>query len=82
MNELPYHIIEVTNDNLEAIKQVLSDKYPFTQIGQRLRVMVDKSAQNPIAEIKSHSHKSELNLKLTQPNLEDVFVCNTGTGRQ
>ena len=82
MQDLPFQIIEVSSENLQALITSLSPHYAFTQIGQRLRVRVDKICTDPIAKLRQHLTQDSIELKQTSPNLEDVFVCHTGKGRQ
>lgn len=82
MDNLNAHVVEIAATELRALKQILlaSDKVSSAaQLGNRLRVLVDKSIVDPIAFIKEHQNGIVIEeAEITRPSLEDVFVTSTG----
>jgi ABC-2 type transport system ATP-binding protein len=55
-----------------------------TQLGTRIRVLVGKAVSDPVAYVQALLQTGcvEAKVDLTRPNLEDVFVSNTGDNRK
>jgi ABC-2 type transport system ATP-binding protein len=72
-------VIEVSGSDLRTLKQKLTDVdavISASQSGTRLRVLVDKSRQDPLLFLGSFCHQHQL--AIVRPSLEDVFVISTG----
>jgi ABC-2 type transport system ATP-binding protein len=83
MAAMPALVVEVESDRPQQVHDVLEQKpnvSSVTQLGTRIRVLVEKTVENPIEYIQSLLHAAAVTAKvnLTRPNLEDVFVSNTG----
>ncbi|HEX5054985.1 MAG TPA: ABC transporter ATP-binding protein [Gammaproteobacteria bacterium] len=83
MANMPAHVVEVesdlpqkTHDALEGNADILS----VTQLGLRIRVLVEKSRQNPVEYIRLLLRDAavEAGVNPARPSLEDVFVASTG----
>lgn len=79
-------VIEVSGTNLRRVRQdliQLPEIISAAQLGPRLRVLVANTVADPESWLKNlpQSQGAE-SFELVRPNLEDVFVTNTGTGRQ
>ncbi|WP_428612610.1 ABC transporter ATP-binding protein [Shewanella sp.] len=88
LKEMPLHVIEIAGHQLRQLKSHLAqfEEIPSAaQLGDRLRVLVDKQIGDPIPWLleKSRAVAAQLTTaQLTQvsPNLEDLFVSVTGKG--
>ena len=82
MANLPANIIEVQSNQLRQIKQQLMQLPQIisaAQLGTRLRVLVNKSIENPCEFLQSQTCIStQTPLHSVRPSLEDVFVSCTG----
>jgi ABC-2 type transport system ATP-binding protein len=81
MNAMNAWTIEVSGDNLRALKAQLeqqSEVVSAAQIGARLRVLIHKcrNTDDPLLWLQQHADGREL--EMVRPNLEDVFVNCTG----
>jgi len=86
MNNMNANVVEIVADNLRQLKQELLS-FPqvisAAQLGARLRVLVNNTITEPKAFLMQHPMiKSNDELTLVRPSLEDVFVTCTGEGRQ
>jgi len=86
MDEMNSNVVEVYAPDLRRLKKELtplSEIFSAAQLGERMRVLVSKSVQDPIAFLQQHSKISAADeLNIVRPSLEDVFVTCTGDGRQ
>jgi ABC-2 type transport system ATP-binding protein len=87
MIAMPTHVVEVESDWPQKVHDVLehkSDITSVTQLGTRIRVLVQKTVENPVTYVQSLLHTGAVEAKVnpTRPNLEDVFVSNTGDNRK
>ncbi|KHT58607.1 ABC transporter ATP-binding protein [Photobacterium gaetbulicola] len=86
MQEMGVQVVEIKAERLRELKEQLlkkSEVRSAAQLGIRLRVLIHKHIDDPIAWLKStfpKLAKSEMNI--VRPSLEDVFVTVTGEGRQ
>lgn len=83
MAAMPAWVVEVESDLPQKVHDALEQKpgvSSVTQLGIRIRVLVEKTIQNPVEYIQSLLNTAAYGVKLTltRPNLEDVFVSNTG----
>lgn len=75
-------VVEVESPLPQKIHDALQNN-PFiasvTQLGQRIRVLVEKTIPDPVHHIQSILNKAgiEARAEPTRPSLEDVFVSNT-----
>lgn len=81
MDDLDLAVIEVEGDNLRAAKsriEAAPGVLSAAQIGARLRVLVDRSVDDPVALIRDNAALDASDMvSRTRPNLEDVFVYST-----
>jgi ABC-2 type transport system ATP-binding protein len=87
MAAMPTHVVEVESDWPQKVHDVLehkSDITSVTQLGTRIRVLVKKAVEDPVVYIQSLLRTGAVEAKVnpTRPNLEDVFVSNTGDNRK
>lgn len=79
-------VIEVSGPDLRRVRQgliELPDVVSAAQLGPRLRVLVADTVVDPETWLKGLPQtQGAESFELVRPNLEDVFVTNTGTGRQ
>lgn len=76
-------VIEVAGNDLRTLKQALMTEpsvLSAAQIGSRLRVLVSKSVEQPLAWLADKV--AGRTLEEVRPSLEDVFVTCTGSRRQ
>ena len=82
MENLGLSVVEIEGDGLRQVKRRLMSMEEIlsaSQVGARLRVLVDKSINDPIGFIREGTAlPAETLVSLTRPNLEDVFVQSTG----
>ena len=86
MAEMTTNVLEVEGDDLRTLRKALTalpEVRSAAQLGARLRVLVSRSVTDPEEWFRSlpdagHEHQ----VRQVRPNLEDVFVTNTGEGRQ
>lgn len=79
MESMGATVIEVSGDNLRQLKQTLAETKAIisaSQSGTRLRVLVNKSINDPISFLDTIC--SHHQLEVVRPSLEDVFVTSTG----
>lgn len=79
MQDMPANVLEISGDHLRRLKrQLIEDQHVLSaaQIGARLRVLVSKKVEDPLAYIQSHCPDNTL--ALARSSLEDVFVTCTG----
>jgi ABC-2 type transport system ATP-binding protein len=82
MNGMANSVVEVESSNPQSIHDALQKKpgiASVTQLGQRLRVLVDKTKDNPVYYVQSLLDQAEVIAKTqsVRPSLEDVFVSST-----
>lgn len=86
MQDLPANVVEVTGGPLRQAKRALDGQagvLSAAQIGERLRVLVDKSVPDPQAHVRRAAALGDtVTCALTRPNLEDVFVSATREDRR
>ncbi|BBA32663.1 ABC transporter [Methylocaldum marinum] len=75
-------VVEVETGDSRSARRVLSELpgvLSVTQLGMRLRVLLDRSVSDPLAEIRAGLAERGLSFdaRLTHANLEDVFVAAT-----
>lgn len=82
MDNLNAHVVEIAATELRSLKQTLlasKDVTSAAQLGNRLRVLVDKTIVDPIAFVKKQQKEFRIEeAEITRPSLEDVFVSCTG----
>lgn len=82
MDAMSTRVVEVLAADLRLLKQQLVQLAPVrsaAQLGQRLRVLVDKELAEPVAWLQQASPAlAGASLALVRPSLEDVFVSCTG----
>ncbi|MCF1427861.1 MAG: ABC transporter ATP-binding protein [Shewanella sp.] len=82
MANMQANVIEITGDNLRSLKDkliALSAVTSAAQLGNRLRVLVDKTIDDPLHFLHWELDlPASLSLSRVPPNLEDVFVDCTG----
>ncbi len=85
MQDMDAQVVEVASSNLRQLKQAylnLPDVISAAQLGARLRVLVKKNIQDPVAYLSQQQHMGPNDsLSLVRPSLEDVFVTCTGNGK-
>ncbi|SMF43988.1 ABC-2 type transport system ATP-binding protein [Alteromonadaceae bacterium Bs31] len=84
MEQMGAHVIELEAENLRVLKTRLLDIDKIksaAQQGLRLRVLVDRSIENPVTYIQQ-ALGSSLTCNVVHPSLEDVFVTVTNGERQ
>jgi ABC-2 type transport system ATP-binding protein len=82
MNELPLQVIEVESADIDAARHVLRDLpmvRSLAQMGIRLHVLIDHDIEDAPAVVSDALKRAGLSaeVRLTRPNLEDVFVAAT-----
>ncbi|WP_153771138.1 ABC transporter ATP-binding protein [Labrenzia sp. CE80] len=86
MNSLGANVLEVEGRDLRPLRKALTDRSEVisaAQIGARLRVLVREQVGDPELWMKSLPETQDIgSIRKVRPNLEDVFVANTGSGRQ
>jgi ABC-2 type transport system ATP-binding protein len=88
MEQINANVVEVDGTDLRSIKNkliALQPVYSAAQLGTRLRVLIDKSIEDPIEWLRQQlcfDHSSNRQIDKVRPSLEDVFVRFTGEGRQ
>lgn len=82
MDAMSTRVVEVLAADLRLLKQQLVQLAPVrsaAQLGQRLRVLVDKELAEPVAWLQQTCPAlAGASLALVRPSLEDVFVSCTG----
>ena len=82
MANLGATVVEATGHNLRDFKRTVAELTQVkstAQLGNRLRILVDKQCQDPVGMIAQHSRKSDpIEFAVRPPSLEDVFVMVTG----
>ena len=86
MADMEAHVVEVENDagDLRQVKRTLLSLgvvVSAAQLGSRLRVLVRKSIDDPVAFVADHIDAG-YHLSQVRPSLEDVFVTVTGEAGQ
>lgn len=87
MDGLRAKIIEIGGPDLRNLKEILTNLpsvISAAQLGTHLRVLVDSKITNPIDWLTAQlpEFMSDRQMAIARPSLEDVFVRNTGEGRQ
>ncbi|MEJ2620821.1 MAG: ABC transporter ATP-binding protein [Candidatus Thiodiazotropha sp.] len=86
MENMGAQVVEIASSNLRHLKQALMQLpkvISAAQLGARLRVLVTKQIEDPLAYLSQQSYiNSDDRLSLVRPSLEDVFVTSTGANRQ
>lgn len=86
MENMAVNVIEVEAEHLRQLKPIivrLPEVRSAAQLGIRLRVLIAKQINNPIEWLKVQIPQLQAaTMTITRPSLEDVFVTNTGKGRQ
>lgn len=82
MQQMGANVLEVSHSNLRQLKNTLmtfKEIKSAAQLGSRLRVLVDDKILDPDAWLRQALPElSQAEIRLTPPNLEDVFVTVTG----
>ena len=81
--ELQDRVVGITGDDLRQVKnQVLqlAEVESAAQQGLHLRVLMRKGITDPVACLRSALQEPDLEIALTRPSLEDVFVAATVGG--
>lgn len=81
------HVVELVDEDPNAVRQVLSHREgieSITQLGVRLRILVNKSVSEAVELVQSYLGRERANLHIEQvvPDLEDVFVAVTQERRK
>lgn len=82
MEQLKVSVCEVVGDDVAALKTRLASLpsvISVSQIGARLRVLINKKESQPLALLRAESGGG-YEVDFTRANLEDVFVTSTGRG--
>ncbi|WP_434668520.1 ABC transporter ATP-binding protein [Aeromonas sp. NJAU223] len=86
MEAMNTRVVEVQAPDLRLLKQQLLQLAPVrsaAQLGQRLRVLVDKELADPVSWLRQASPAlANASLAPARPSLEDVFVSCTGQERR
>ena len=86
MEAMSTRVVEVQANDLRLLKQQLLQLAPVrsaAQLGQRLRVLVDKELADPVPWLRQACPAlAEASLAPVRPSLEDVFVSCTGQERR
>ncbi len=86
MENMAVNVVEVEAEHLRQLKPIivrLPEVRSAAQLGIRLRVLIAKQINNPIEWLKVQIPQLQTaTMTITRPSLEDVFVTNTGKGRQ
>ncbi|EAR57185.1 putative ABC-type multidrug transport system, ATPase component [Photobacterium sp. SKA34] len=86
MENMAVNVVEVEAEHLRQLKPIiirLPEVRSAAQLGIRLRVLIAKQINNPIEWLKVQIPQLQTaTMSITRPSLEDVFVTNTGKGRQ
>ncbi len=81
MRNLPANVVEVEGGNLRQVKREIDGRpgiLSTAQIGERLRVLVDKSIGDAAAHVRKAGRLGgDIRCEVVRPNLEDVFVSAT-----
>ncbi len=82
MDKMQANVIEIAGNDLRALKDRLTELDEVSsaaQLGNRLRVLIDKAQADPIGFLQATLGANEpLQMEQVRPNLEDVFVDCTG----
>ncbi|MVF21626.1 ABC transporter ATP-binding protein [Methylocaldum sp. BRCS4] len=75
-------VVEMETGDSRTVRRLLTDLpgvLSVTQLGMRLRVLLDRSVADPLALIRTGliGQRLQFDARLTHPNLEDVFVAAT-----
>ncbi|MEJ6475460.1 ABC transporter ATP-binding protein [Pseudoalteromonas piscicida] len=82
MEQLKVSVCEVMGDDVAELKARLASLpsvISVSQIGARLRVLINKKESQPLALLHRYAG-SGYEVAFVRPNLEDVFVTSTGRG--
>lgn len=82
MEQLKVSVCEVVGDDVAKLKTRLASLpsvISVSQIGARLRVLINKKESQPLALLRAESGGG-YEVDFTRANLEDVFVTSTGRG--
>ncbi|EKO3366231.1 ABC transporter ATP-binding protein [Vibrio fluvialis] len=86
MQQMGVTVVEVKAPHLRKLKEVLltkSEVRSAAQLGIRLRVLIHRQVQDPIAWLRqTNPDLAHAEMTIARPSLEDVFVTVTGKGRQ
>lgn len=86
MEAMSTRVVEVQANDLRLLKQQLLQLAPVrsaAQLGQRLRVLVDKELADPVPWLRQACPAlADASLAPVRPSLEDVFVSCTGQERR
>jgi ABC-2 type transport system ATP-binding protein len=83
---MPARVVEVESDIPQLVHDALQQKpgvVSVTQLGIRIRVLIEKTVGQPVEYTRSLLNTAGIAAQVnpTRPNLEDVFVANTGPGK-
>ena len=82
MANMATNVLEVEGDDLRTLRKELTalpEVRSAAQLGARLRVLVTKDVADPEAWFRALPQSKEAQrVSRVRPNLEDVFVTNTG----
>ncbi len=79
---LNVNVVEITTDDADQVRAKLhavTQVFSITQLGRRLRVLVDKHITQPVEQVGRWLGETEMSLQVrsVEPSLEDVFVAVT-----
>lgn len=82
MESMSSHVVEVDSKQPQAVQDALLQESRIasvTQLGQRIRVLIDKSQRDPEALVRTCLAQAQVagRVERTRPSLEDVFVSCT-----
>ncbi|MBN1379159.1 MAG: ABC transporter ATP-binding protein [Gammaproteobacteria bacterium] len=82
MDTITTTVVEIASASPQDAHDALQEKEGIasvTQLGQRLRVLVEKSIDDPIAHVKTFLKHANVDAQaeITRASLEDVFVAST-----
>lgn len=85
MNAMTTFVVEVETQTPQNVHDTLQNKPSIasvTQLGQRIRVLVEKTIDDPPHYVRSLLNKAGIaaDAQLVRPSLEDVFVSSTRRG--
>ncbi len=81
-NSLSVNVVEITTEDADRVRTALhaiAQVFSITQLGRRLRVLVDKHVPQPVEQVGAWIGQTapSAQIRSVQPSLEDVFVAVT-----
>jgi ABC-2 type transport system ATP-binding protein len=83
LSELENRVVGISGNELREVKTrvlKLAEVESAAQQGLHLRVLMRRGVADPVASLRSHFDGAGLEIDLTRPSLEDVFVAATARG--